>query len=193
MDICSPKNGFVLKIYVKVKDLVSVSPAMPFLDMDTEAEDKALAHLDLMDATRAANAAQYTGDQLQLLQDLAKAAVDLATAKQTPFPRALVEAKDQQKQYYNTLQYLNILSSSNIADQELKRALAQQSQLDFSVKRHAALDAAAATYSQAHRKYLTDFKQRLSIKAPIAGKVTRILVAEGSFAKRGSVLATVEG
>ena len=93
MDICSPKDGFVVKIWPKEGDSVEFN--LPILQMDSEDEDKALERLKYIEAARKIRSAQYTGAQLKLLQDSAKLAIDKATATLETNNRANQEAEEQ--------------------------------------------------------------------------------------------------
>jgi multidrug efflux pump subunit AcrA (membrane-fusion protein) len=79
MDICSPKDGFVVKLFVGDGD--QVTKGSPLIQMDSDHEDRHLESLATADSIREIRAAQFQGDQLKLLRDMAQLNVDLACGK----------------------------------------------------------------------------------------------------------------
>lgn len=190
MDICAPKDGFVVKLFVRDHDQVQIGK--PLLTMDSEAEDRSAEHMQKMESAREIWQAQYTGPQLDLLREIAKLAVDLASEKVTE-----AQAKLIRPQALAVSGAVPDVSDFQVAKSEhaqslleVKRAQAQQMQLEYAVTRHAETSALLKQMSDNQLEFIARKKERLSIASPSGGRV-KLKVAEGSFAKRGSVLVEI--
>ena len=191
VDVCSPKDGFVTKVFVQEGQPVKATTTT-LLQMDTDAEDRHAERVQTRESIREIRAAQYTGPQLDLLTAIAKLAVDLATERAN-------EAK-YKRDYWGEHFALggNIydleLAKSDYAQSQLEqaRAEAQQKQLEFAVKRHNEIDALAKRLNKDEEDFIAKRRNRLKIVSPIDGRVKKLLVAEGSFAELGSVVMEIE-
>jgi multidrug efflux pump subunit AcrA (membrane-fusion protein) len=190
MDVCAPKDGFVVKLFVHDHDQIQIGDSL--LKMDSEAEDRNVQHVQKMDSVREIWAAQYTGPQLDLLRAIATIAIDLAREKVTESQAKL----NQQKALSLTGAAGNgvdiLVAKSEYAQSqiELAKAEAQQKQLEYTVTRHVESSALVKQMTKDQLEFIAKKKERLSITAPSGGKV-KLRIAEGSFAKRGSVLAEI--
>jgi multidrug resistance efflux pump len=186
MDICCPKDGFVTKVLVM--DGKQVLKNTLLLQIDSELEDRMMDRVATREATRAIRAAQFTGEQLQLLKTIAQLGVDMST-----------ESLREIQRNYDLSSRLAIAGSfpePNLRPMEhdltmaklaLTRAQAQAKQLEYAATRHQQIDRFAKALSDSEKQFILDKKKRLGIVAPSDGKL-RLLVAEGSFAELGSVL-----
>jgi multidrug efflux pump subunit AcrA (membrane-fusion protein) len=190
MDVCSPKDGFVMLLHVN--DGESPKRNDLLVELDTDAEDRATKRLQATDDTRSVKMAQYTGPELDLLREIAQIAVDLTGQDITNTSRDLALAQKREQlgvgQAADTSQ---AKSNHEMADLQHKKAVAQQKQLEFAVKRHEAVNKIAQQVSAFQMKQIQDTRNRMRIAAPIDGKVT-LLVGKGSFAELGSVLLRIE-
>jgi multidrug resistance efflux pump len=189
MDVCSPKDGFVLKLFVQDKQ--EVKTGTPLLQMDNDVEDRNAEHIEALEAIREVRSSRYIGPQLDLLRKVAQNAVALAGEQAN-------EAKvkyDIQEGYvkvgaFNGQDYLVAKSRYSQAQYELERAKDQQAQVEFAIARHTQTDALAKKLSETHLSFISKKKERLKLVAPRDGHV-KLLVAEGSFAELGSVLMEI--
>jgi multidrug resistance efflux pump len=189
MNITSPKDGFVIKVVVKDKQVVKTGDLL--LQMDSEQEDRNAARVETMESIRQLRSAQYTGPQLDLLRAIAKIAVDLASEKAGEMKLKFENAtRGLALGLINKFDFDLVKSDYTQAQLEQSRAEAQQKQLEFSITRHNQADALAKQQSEDLKSYIARKKERLKVVASKDGHV-KLLVAEGSFAELGSVLLEV--
>jgi multidrug resistance efflux pump len=189
MDVCSPKDGFVVSLFVK--DGQAVKSGELLLQLDSASEDRNLERVQTAESVRAIRAAQYTGPQLEVLRQIAQAAIDMAAARLEPLQAAYTVAMRQEQLGVNTtLDRLEREADRLLAEAELARAQAQQKKLEFSVQRHADTDALAKLFTKDEKAFYLKRKELLAIKAPKSGRV-KLHLAQGSFAEIGSILAQV--
>ena len=190
MEVCAPRDAFVINLFVSDHDQVKIGS--PLLQLDTDVEDRHAEHVQKMEASRIVWEAQYTGSQLDLLREIAKLAVDIANEKvkqakiNYDWEKALVMAGVP-----TSGNYLGVRKSEY--DQsllEVTKAEAQQKQLEYAVTRHAETSALVKKMNNDQLEFIAKRKGRLSIAAPSTGQI-KLRVAEGSFAKRGSVLMEI--
>jgi multidrug resistance efflux pump len=189
MEICSPKDGFVVSLLVK--DGQPVKSGELLLQLDSAQEDRHLERVQTAESVRAIRAAQYTGPQLEVLRSIAQAAIDIATAKaKASLVRYEYAARNTQIGINTTADSREKEAEHLLAQAELARAQAQQKQLEFAVQRHVETDALARRFSENEKAFFTKRRELLAINAPRDGRV-KLRVAQGSFAELGSVLAEV--
>lgn len=190
LNIRSPKNGFVIKLFVSDNETVKAGARL--LQMDSEIEDKYSRHLQVLETMREVRAAKYTGPELEVLRTAAKLSVDtsadrLKSASQIEFiakARAVKGLLDW-PDYYNTA------SLKAQAEWEHGRAEAQQKELEFAVARHNQLNDIAKNWNDDQQAYIAKRKSHLTVLSPIDGNV-KLLIGEGSFAKHGNVILEIE-
>jgi multidrug resistance efflux pump len=189
MNVRSPKNGFVIKLFVTEKK--SVKLGSPLLQMDSDAEDRYSDHLDVLEGMRVIRAAQYTGAELDLTRSLAKISVETSE----------ISLKDATQEYLwwegmlrkglagaiDPVRFENEMAQSKWKNE---RAKGQQQRLEFLVARHNQLNELAAKWYERQKEFVAVRKGHLKIAAPANGKV-KLLVEEGSFAKYGNIIAEV--
>lgn len=190
MNISSPKDGFVVKLFVKDGD--PVKRFAPLVQMDTDWEDRLADRVTKRQSIADARSTQYSGEQLKQLQDLAQLAVDIAKTNVDAIQRAYdINAGVNRLGGYQAALLKIDEAHLTQARMEQTRAELQQKQLNSSVTRHAQMDALAKKLSQDELDFLSARKDRLKIAAPIDGHV-KLLVAEGGFAKRGTFLMEIK-
>jgi len=79
MKVRSPKSGFVIQLFVKDQEHVAVGS--PLLQMDSDAEDRYMSHLEILEKMRELKAAQYIGPEVEVTRSLAQVAVDTSAKR----------------------------------------------------------------------------------------------------------------
>jgi multidrug resistance efflux pump len=174
MDVCSPKNAFVTEVFVINGGHVEIGA--PLVQMDTDAEDRALERLRLTEHARQLRSAQYQGEELQLLLNIAQLTVDSAQSR----------SDTSAKPGPGVAQATAVMNKN-----DYQKAVQRQRQLGYSLKRYAAIDELAQEMNREQIDYITKRRDRLKLVAPSAGKV-RLMVGKNSFAALGSVLLQIE-
>jgi multidrug resistance efflux pump len=192
MDICSPKDGFVLELFVQPSSRVEVG--QPLIQLDSEFEDRALARIDTMEATRQLTAAQYKEPQVDLIRQIASIAVSVAEANMTLQTKVNHENhRLTQSGAANPNQPNALVQEYNVvnATKQHEKAVNQLKQFELSVSRHNEIDALASKHAAVERGFIENRKTLLKILAPIAG-IVDFRVAKGSFAELGSILLSIK-
>jgi len=189
MEVCSPKDGFVIEVLATEGQQVKARDHVLTIDSDDELRDK--ARLEKIDSVRALMSAQYQGQELDVNQRVANVAVEIAK-EIVRTKEALLAEKQMQKR-------LGVLTDIELTPFETgyKQALLEQekAELDakkfsFAVERHVKINDLVKTYMQTEMKLVETKRERLKILAPINGAV-RLRVAVDSFAELGSVLLEI--
>jgi multidrug resistance efflux pump len=74
MNICAPKDGFVIKVFVK--DNAGVKAGSLLLEMDSDWEDRYEAHLDKSEKAREIKYSKHTGQELEVTRDTIEVFLD---------------------------------------------------------------------------------------------------------------------
>jgi multidrug resistance efflux pump len=189
MDVCSPKDGFVEKLFVHDKETVHAGARL--IQMDSDLEDRIAERVKLLESIREIAASKYIGEELDLLYKIAQNGVDLANEQSNEAKLRLGKATTDLKIGAEVpTDFLVVKSRFNQAQFEEKRASYQQKQVEFAIARHSKTNALAKELSENHLTFVSKRKERLTIVAPRDGRV-KLLVAEGSFAELGSVLIEI--
>jgi multidrug resistance efflux pump len=189
MDVCSPKDGFVMKLLVRENQAVEAGATL--LELDSEREEAIAERIRNREKLRELYAAQYSGEQLALARSIAKSAVDSATEQ---FTQVKLQADVDASKVDHGLLPAEIEIPGKIklaqASFDLDRARSDQKQLEYSIERHLKSNELAKSLNE---YYLTAIKkriERLKITAPISGHV-KLQVQQGSFAELGSTLLEI--
>jgi multidrug resistance efflux pump len=194
MDVCSPKNGFVIRMIAK--DGIAVNVGDDLLVMDSDREQRALEDLQARKALMLLDLNKYTGEELKLTSQIAQSAVDFSTAQlnlakpdegplrpvlpaHTPVDPIAAQAREQA----DVLRELQARFDNN-------RAISDQKQLEFFIARQLKSNEIAVKMNEYYTNAIQDMIKRLTIKAPISGQV-KLHVGQGSFARLGSVLLEI--
>jgi multidrug resistance efflux pump len=181
----------VTEVFVHQGQQINVGT--PMFQMDTDAEDMALKRVQTSESVRAIRSAQYAGPQLEVVRDLAKLAVEKATANLVPAKFASGHAQAEiiggvAQQPQTAIEAVK----NQLAQIELDQAKDQQKQLEFAIERHNKIDDLAKQLSQEQEAFLNRKRERLTVRAPHQGRVKSLLVGKGSFAELGSILGQIE-
>ena len=190
MDVCSPKDSFIVKLLVI--DGSTVNPGTPLVEMDSDWEERIAERIRVREVLREINFAQLAGDQLELVRSSAKAAVDLA---ETQYKLASDTADFQRKMIpLGILNAIDVLPSQSRlarATFDRDRAHANQKQLEYAIDRHTKTHELAKKFNEYSAAYMKKRIERLKVAAPIAGHV-KLHVQVGSFAQLGSTLLEIQ-
>jgi pyruvate/2-oxoglutarate dehydrogenase complex dihydrolipoamide acyltransferase (E2) component len=191
MDVCSPKDGFVIKLLVNQGQQVSYGAQL--LQMDVDHEDRALARLRLLERARQIRSSQYQGEQLALVRKVAELAVNTAEANREAAEVRKKALMDQVRSgTWNSGYDLNATAAAITQTLDAhSKAVVQQQQLEYSIRRHVDIDTLAQEMNESQEAYIRSRIERMTVLAPVAGNV-HLLVGEHSFAELGSVLLTIQ-
>jgi multidrug resistance efflux pump len=189
MNICSPKDGFVIKLLVHEGSKVDGGAAL--LEMDNDWEMRSLESLRVREAVRQINYAQYTGEQLDFARSIAKTALvaaetqrKLATKLRDLIAKQISVGTTDASQHFQ----FDMKQTQPTFDRD--RALSDQKQLEYSIERHTKIHELAKGLNEYKAAYLKGRMERLKISAPISGHV-KLRVQQGSFAELGSTLLEI--
>jgi len=190
MDVCAPKDGFVAELFIV--DGALLKAADPVLRMDSDSEDRSLERLATAESIRILKAAQYEGSELELLQTIAKIAVNLADQKVIQTGIEAAHAPKRKDLGIGTSDAV-VMAESAHAESKLEqlRAVTQQTQLAEAIKRHHEMNDLISRQNASQKDFILRKKELLKVNAPIAGSA-KLLVSKGSFAELGSVLFRIE-
>jgi pyruvate/2-oxoglutarate dehydrogenase complex dihydrolipoamide acyltransferase (E2) component len=190
MDICSPKDGFVVALLVDNEALVH--PGHHLLTMDTDDEDRDKARLVKMESVRLQMAQQYSGPELDLSRSLTQISVDLAQEAVTDYGDLLKHVQGNADLGKATLDELvPVTLQYNQAVINLKKAQLELKKFEFAVARHVEINSIIDKYMAQESSTLDIKRGRLTVLAPISGKV-KLQTAVNSFSELGGVLLTIE-
>ena len=99
MKVRSPKSGFVIQLFVKDQEHVALLGS-PLLQMDSDAEDRYMSHLKILEKMRELKTSQYIGPEVEVTLSWAQVAVEISrpSARRTKamfiaiMPRSLTRA-----------------------------------------------------------------------------------------------------
>lgn len=198
MDVCSPKNGFV--IHMTAQDGSAVNVGDDLLVIDSDREQRALEDLHARKALMLLDLNKYTGDELTLTTHVAQSAVDLSTAQLDLANRADSDEGPLHPVLPAHTPVDPIAALANERANALKklqarfdndRAISDQKQLEFFIARQRKSNEIAVKLNEYYSNAIQDMIKRLTIKAPISGTV-KLHVGQGSFARLGSVLLEIK-
>ena len=189
MDVWSPKDGFVVKLYVENGKRVASGTLL--LDMDVDEESRHRARIDTMDKVRAEMASQYQGEEERIAKGIAQANLNLAKFRVDQLDQALRDTQDQHKVGQMTsLDVTKAVLDLQKARTDYVISQADQAKLNFSIERHQRINDLVAAQLNYERQVLDQEIKRLSVAAPIAGTI-ELRVAENSFCGIGDLLLVI--
>jgi pyruvate/2-oxoglutarate dehydrogenase complex dihydrolipoamide acyltransferase (E2) component len=176
MDVCSPKNGFVTEVFVSNGQHVEVGA--PLLQMDTDAEDRALERLRITEQARQIRSAKYQGEELELMRTIASLTVASAQA-----------SSDESSKLGLGVKALSTAAALN--KNAYEKTLQHKKELEYSINRYLKIDRLGEEANRGYSEYLAKRKSRMKLLAPVAGKV-RLMVGQNSFAAVGTILLKLD-
>ena len=189
MDIFSPKDGFVVELIVA--EGAPVKPGTHLLKMDTDDEDRDKERLAKMENVRLQMAAQYTGRELSLSKRLAEIAMEMAKYSVETLPGYIQNVKDWvEAGRLSPGDIFNAETEYSQAILNLEKAQIDLQKFEFAVARHLAINSIIKNYMAKESQYLELKRNRLTVLAPVSGKV-KFQVAVNSFAELGGRLLTI--
>jgi multidrug resistance efflux pump len=189
MNICAPKDGFVIKVFVK--DNAVVKAGSPLLEMDSDWEDRYEAHLDKSEKAREIKYSKHTGKELEVIRAAAQLAIDLSSERTKA--RQGIDDIESNKINMGVPDYETIWQTHDLLAQaklDQAKAETQQKQLEFAITRFNQLNELAKKWYEDQKAFLAKRKSLLTVTAPIDGKVT-LLAGVGSYAKHGNAIAEI--
>jgi len=189
MDVCSPKDGFVIKMLAQEGEVVQVGA--PLLEMDSDWEQRMAERIRTREALRLIDARQYTGEQMALVIAVAQAALDSAEAQ---FKEAERKHHSDTRLLENgalTAEYKpSIEAKFAQATFDRERARVDMKQLKYFIDRQGEIQDLAKSLNERYAADIQKRIERLKIAAPTAGKV-KLCAQQGSFAQLGSKLLEI--
>ena len=184
----SPKDGYVVSLFVQSGDYVIEH--QPILNMDTDDEDISILRTSTVGGIRQVLAEKLSSEQLQLAQRLAQITVDAAALTRTSKVNIRDLTNDFVKEPSPLVRAQNsaAVPTASIA---LEKAQLELLQLNYHTTSSSEINEAAKEHIRQELAFLSAQKSRLQMKAVKSGRVS-LFVDKGSFMKQGEPLLTIE-